>query len=270
MLRQRLLVAAVGLPLLLALTALGGVAFAAALAIVLAAGALELSTAAGLSPRRPEALVAAAIAAGFVPAAYGHADIAGALIVLAIALPLIAAVVRLERSGDDEMPQGLPAWLVLPLAALYIGWLGHYLLGVRRFPDGARWFLVLLLGTFAADTGAYGTGRLFGRHRLAPRVSPAKTVEGAAGGLIAALVATTALAALLGLPGSPPLTALLGFCLGIAAEAGDLAESLIKRRLGVKDMSHVLPGHGGVLDRLDSLLLAGPVVYFFVRWIILR
>jgi phosphatidate cytidylyltransferase len=270
MLRQRLLVAAVGLPLLLVLTALGGVAFAAALAIVLAAGALELCAAAGLPLRRPEVPAVAAIAAGFVPAAYGHADIAGALIVLAIALPLVAAVVRLERYGDDEPPQALPAWLVLPLAALYVGWLGHYLLGVRRFPNGARWFLVLLLGTFAADTGAYTAGRLFGQHRLAPRVSPAKTVEGAAGGLIAALVATAALATLLELPGDPALTALLGLCLGSAAEAGDLVESLIKRRLGVKDMSHVLPGHGGVLDRLDSLLLAGPVVYFFVRWIILR
>jgi phosphatidate cytidylyltransferase len=105
---------------------------------------------------------------------------------------------------------------------------------------------------------------------MAPRVSPAKTWEGAAGGLIAAIAAVCALIALLALPGQPWQAALLGLLVGVAAEIGDLAESLIKRRLRIKDMSRLIPGHGGVLDRLDSLLFVGPVLYFFVRWVILR
>jgi phosphatidate cytidylyltransferase len=272
MLRERLLTAAIGIPLLLAVVLVGGPLFGAVLAAFLAVGALELCAAAAIPPRRPEALLAAAIAAAFVPASYGNADIAGALVVGAIVVPLLAAVSRAEvGTPEEDIPvPPLPTWLVLAVAALYAGWLGHYMLLTRRFDNGLRWFLVLLLGAFATDTGAYAVGRLFGQHKMAPRVSPAKTWEGAAGGLAGAVAAVWALIALLGLRGAPWQAALLGLAVGVAAEIGDLAESLMKRRLGTKDMSHLLPGHGGVLDRLDSLLFAGPVLYFFVRWVILR
>lgn len=273
MLRLRLLSAAAAIPVLLVLTLVGGVPFAVALAVALAAGALELCAAAGIAPRRPEALVTAALAAAFVPASYANRDLEAGLIVAALAAPMLAALFRAETEPPPDDGSGrvtLPLWLVLPLAALYLGWLGHYLLLVRRFPQGDRWFLLLLLGTFATDTGAYATGKLLGRHQLAPRVSPAKTVEGAIGGLVWAVIATVALDLLLGLPRRLPAVVLLGVALAAAAELGDLAESLIKRRLGVKDMGRIVPGHGGIVDRLDSLLFVGPVVYFIVRWVILR
>jgi phosphatidate cytidylyltransferase len=284
-LRERLLTAAIGIPVLLAVVLLGGPWFAAVLALFLAAGTLELSRAAGVEPRRPEALAAALIAAAFVPADYGNADLANGLVVAAVVVPLLAATFRAETGAPATMinattvtpeaeaeraPPPLPLWLVLMAATLYAGWLGHYLLLVRRLDLGVRWFLVLLLGAFATDTGAFAVGRLLGRHKMAPRVSPAKTWEGAAGGLIAAIAAVCALIALLALPGQPWQAALLGLLVGVAAEIGDLAESLIKRRLRIKDMSRLIPGHGGVLDRLDSLLFVGPVLYFFVRWVILR
>ena len=131
---------------------------------------------------------------------------------------------------------------------------------------GRSWLLFALLTTFATDSGAYFVGRLTGRHKMAPNLSPGKTWEGAAGGLAAALIAALLLSLL------PPqylnlgldwwLPALIGLAVGIAAQGGDLLESALKRFAGVKDAGALFPGHGGMLDRLDSLLLTLPLVYY--------
>jgi phosphatidate cytidylyltransferase len=264
-LRERLLTAVVGLPIILGVVVLGGVPFAAVLAALLAAGCVELCQACGLGARRPETVLAAALTGALVPAVYAHADVRSGLLVAAVVAPLLVAIWR----ADVEPDSGLPGWLVVPAAVLYVGWLGQHLLLVRRLHDGLGWTLVLLLATFATDTGAYAAGRLLGRHKLAPRVSPAKTVEGAVGGLVFAVAAVVALDYLLDLPQRLPMMLVLGVAVGASAELGDLAESVIKRRLGVKDMGHLFPGHGGVLDRLDSLLFVAPVLYYFVRWAIM-
>jgi phosphatidate cytidylyltransferase len=261
----RLLTAAVGLPIVVALVLLGGVPFAVALALILAVGTLEFCHAAGYNARRPETLLGAALTAALVPAAYGNADLRLAVMAGAIAVALLAAVARADVTPAPRPP----LWLVLPAALLWVGWLGLHLLLLRRIAQGGGWLLLLLLGVFATDTGAYAVGRLLGRHKLAPRVSPAKTVEGALGGLVCSVLACVALDYLLDLPRKPILIAGLGLALGLAAELGDLAESAVKRRLGVKDMGQLVPGHGGVLDRLDSVLFAGAVVYYIVRWAIL-
>ena len=131
---------------------------------------------------------------------------------------------------------------------------------------GRRWLLFALLTTFATDSGAYFVGRLTGRHKMAPQLSPGKTWEGAAGGLTAAVSVALLLSLLppqylnLGLDGWQP--ALIGMAVGIAAQAGDLLESGLKRLAGVKDAGALFPGHGGMLDRLDSLLLTLPLVYY--------
>ena len=131
---------------------------------------------------------------------------------------------------------------------------------------GRRWLIFALLTTFATDSGAYFVGRLTGRHKMAPTLSPGKTWEGAAGGLAAAIIAALLLSLL------PPqylhlgldwwLPALIGMAVGIAAQGGDLLESALKRFAGVKDAGALFPGHGGMLDRLDSLLLTIPLVYY--------
>ena len=131
---------------------------------------------------------------------------------------------------------------------------------------GRRWLIFALLTTFATDSGAYFVGRLAGQHKMAPQLSPGKTWEGAAGGLAAAIAAALLLSLL------PPqylnlglawwLPALIGLAVGIAAQAGDLLESALKRFAGVKDAGALFPGHGGMLDRLDSLLLTIPLVYY--------
>jgi phosphatidate cytidylyltransferase len=144
--------------------------------------------------------------------------------------------------------------------------LGAHWLLLRNLPDGPRWVAVLLGAAFTTDTGAYAAGRLLGRHLLAPAISPAKTWEGGAGGLVAGAAATTALVILLGIAPAPVWVAVLALALPLAAIAGDLLESALKRRMGVKDMSGLLPGHGGLLDRLDSPLAIGPLLYWLLQW----
>ena len=131
---------------------------------------------------------------------------------------------------------------------------------------GRSWLLFALLTTFAADSGAYFIGRLIGRHKMAPNLSPGKTWEGAAGGLAAAITAALLMPLLPNEYLNLQLTwwqpALIGAAIGSAAPAGDLLESALKRRAGVKDAGNLFPGHGGMLDRLDSLLLTLPLTYY--------
>lgn len=132
--------------------------------------------------------------------------------------------------------------------------------------DASHWIFFFLLVVWLGDTGAYYVGRTLGRHKLAPRISPKKTVEGAAGGLLG-----SALAALLSkkifLPGvSVPTLLILGGILGVAGQLGDLAESALKRGVGIKDSSNLLPGHGGMLDRIDGILFAAPVLFSYATF----
>jgi phosphatidate cytidylyltransferase len=149
---------------------------------------------------------------------------------------------------------------------LWIGWLAGYAIALRDAPGnvaGLDWLLAAIAVTIAADTGAYVTGRALGRRLLCPRVSPKKTVEGLIGGLLAAAAVGVA-AALLALDRPWWQGALFGAAGGLAAVLGDLLESLVKRQLGVKDSSRLIPGHGGVLDRIDSLLFVIPVMAAYV------
>ncbi len=160
---------------------------------------------------------------------------------------------------------------------LYIPWLLGYALTLRYTPNGVLglWYLMLpMLAIMASDVGAYAIGSLFGRHQLAPRISPKKTLEGAFGGLGLAIaivaLATFGLKRVLHLDVDLYDGLLFSVLVASAAQLGDLFESLIKRWAGVKDAGFFLPGHGGVLDRLDSMLFAVPVTYFFVTLVILR
>jgi phosphatidate cytidylyltransferase len=159
--------------------------------------------------------------------------------------------------------KGVLADVAYTLACLiWIGWLAGYAIVVRDLPspvNGLAWLLAAIAITIAADSGAYIVGRMTGKHLLCPRVSPKKTVEGLLGGLAAAAAIGVAAALLsLGLPAWQGL--LIGIAGGLAAVLGDLFESLLKRQLAVKDSSRLIPGHGGVLDRIDGLLFVIPVM----------
>ncbi len=161
--------------------------------------------------------------------------------------------------------RGLLDWALTLAPALYVGGLLGYFPLLRLRPDGGFWVQAVLGSTWAADIAAYGVGRRWGRTKLAPSLSPGKSVEGALAGAGAAVL-LAALLALVFPAGGRSLPVLLGLGLLVAGAGlvGDLVESFVKRQLGAKDSSGLLLGHGGLLDRLDSLLGAGVVAYFYL------
>ncbi|WHE37588.1 phosphatidate cytidylyltransferase [Microbacterium sp. BDGP8] len=193
---------------------------------------------------------AAVLAAGFLLDAGTHWVVVFAAGVTVIVWRLMAQMV----SGESRRyGQVLSDVLISGFVQLYVPFLGSLLLILLREDGGEFWVLAMIAVVVGADTGAYAAGLAFGKHPMAPRISPKKTWEGFAGaGVVAMLVAVGFAWLLLGLP------AWTGVIIGIvilgSATVGDLAESMIKRDLGIKDMSSWLPGHGGVLDRLDSIL----------------
>lgn len=161
---------------------------------------------------------------------------------------------------------GEPATVTL-LALVYIGvMLGHVLLLQRLHEGGA--LIVFLVGvTWVGESVAYLVGSLMGRHRLAPVISPGKTVEGSVGQVLASLAAALPLAAWLVPTWSWRTAAVAGALLGVVGQIGDLAESAIKRSVGAKDAGTLIPGHGGLLDRLDGLLFNTPALFYYARWL---
>jgi phosphatidate cytidylyltransferase len=158
---------------------------------------------------------------------------------------------------------------VLAGCLLYLGVLFSTVVLIRDASGGRDWLFLGLLSTFAVDTGAYAVGRAIGRHRMAPRISPGKTWEGAVGGYAAGVAAVFGLNAAFDTGVSAVTVAFFAATMPLAAILGDLLESWMKRRMGVKDASGLLPGHGGFLDRLDSILLVMPLLYLFLRTMVL-
>ncbi|MCY4575358.1 MAG: phosphatidate cytidylyltransferase [Chloroflexi bacterium] len=157
---------------------------------------------------------------------------------------------------------GLMPWLLASLAVA--GFLAAGL-ALREGDDGLAWLSYAILLTFASDTAAYAVGRLAGRHRLAPTISPGKTWEGAVGGIIGAAAVSAVFAWFVELDALPLVAAIpLGAGLSVLGQLGDLTESWLKRKADVKDSGNLLPGHGGILDRLDSLLPILPAVLVYV------
>lgn len=275
---QRVLSAAVLLPIIALLVWLGEPLVSIAVMAIAVVALHELFTlfrGGGYTPRRSAGYLSVML---FVVAAAVRTSVpldwTGFALVTAILASLSVELPRRNRQ------QSLVHWALTLSGATYIGWtLAHFVL-LRAIPGppllaraplsflqlepGAAWIVCVMTITFVNDTGAYFTGRALGRHRMAPYISPKKSWEGALGGLITATASGVALVTLLGLP----ITALMGGLLGavgsITGQAGDLAESLIKRQVDIKDSGNIIPGHGGILDRIDSLLFTAPVLYYMI------
>jgi phosphatidate cytidylyltransferase len=205
-------------------------------------------------------MVAMAFVAALGASAHDPGVLAGGLAVLVLA----AGVLTL--AGGPPAPAAITRAGVLMLAPMYVGLPLGAIAWVQLTvgPAATTWLIAVIA---ISDSAQYYTGRTFGRRKLAPAVSPAKTVEGAIGGVLVAAAAGAALARVC-LPQVPvAVAAVLTLTLVAFGIAGDLFESLIKRSAGVKDSSHVIPGHGGVLDRIDSHLFAAPVFFLFLRYI---
>ncbi len=255
MLKYRVAVAVVALPLGLAAVILGGY-FLFGLAIVLTAfGLHEYYTI--VRPYRPNLLVGYVSGLGMVVGAYFLGN-EGLLIGLAV---LMVLTFFWSLFGD------LGAHFVgrMAMTAFGVLWVGigfSYVLLVRDLEHGMALTIMILACTIMADTLAFFVGKAIGRHKMAPHISPGKTVEGAIGGLAGAVIA--ALVVRIYSPWLPTVEAvMLGLVIGVVGQWGDLFESSFKRDFRVKDSGKLLPGHGGILDRFDSLLFAGFVAYWF-------
>ena len=254
--------AVIGVPVLLVLIYFGGVAYVTAAAIVLAVAVAEF-----IHFRRdwtdPLVVLTAVLVAGIcVGSRDGRlvwlAWLGGALIV-----PPLAAAITAE--ADERAPDVI--WTLTGVT--YVGFLGSFIVRLRFIEFDARaWVYLALLSTFAVDTAAYFVGRRFGKHALAPRISPKKTVEGFIGGCVAGVAAVIGLNYLLGIDANITKIVALAIALPIVATLGDLVESIMKRILEIKDASNLIPGHGGVLDRLDSVLFTFTLVYVFTQFIV--
>jgi len=187
------------------------------------------------------------------------------LLTSAVMLSLIWLLLRAQKEKT------FISWAWTMAGILYVGWLLSYLVALRGLDDGRNWLFFALFITFASDSAAFLIGKTLGRHHLAPQVSPNKTWEGAIGGIIGAVIASLffILPTPLNLQLSWGQAMLLGLLVSIFGQLGDLVESLFKRNMGVKESGRLIPGHGGFLDRMDSVVFAGIVVYYYVIWVVL-
>jgi phosphatidate cytidylyltransferase len=249
----------------------GGLAFFATIAVALLLAGYEYFDMTRRAGHHPMMLVGQALIVLLLLDAFAHTDsslrtILGPnswqreIITAAIFFSLILAVFR---HTDDW----IASWALTLAGALYIGGLGAFAILVRGLPNGLVWTALALLTVWATDTGAYFVGTRMGRHGFFTSISPKKTWEGAIGGTAAALLTMLVLGWLFA--GLDPLQSLaFGLGISVAGTFGDLAESLIKRQTGVKDSGNILPGHGGMLDRIDSLLFAAVFAYYFLIWVL--
>lgn len=195
-------------------------------------------------------------------AAYEEATLTG-LVLLAMSLHLLA----FERGRDHAAGD----FAITVTGLLYLGWLGAYLVKLRELPGGVYWFTLVLPSVWLADSGAYLIGKNFGKHKLSPRLSPKKTWEGYFGGILFGVLGGMLFAWLW--RNDIPVTLLNGAVIGLFLAAlttlGDLGESMIKRQAGMKDSSNILPGHGGIFDRIDTWLWASALGYYLITWFFL-
>jgi len=261
-LRTRIVTAAVALPALLILVFLAsdrlflvvdGLCIAWALYEIQAMAALEQPW-----------LSMVAVAAGAVPALF--------LLLCGgpgpMLLPIAAVVLMLALVGAVAIDRSLvemPRPLVAIIGSFYAGTLLPYVALLRNLPRGVTFLVLILLIVIATDSAAYATGKMVGFHKLVPAVSPGKTIEGSEGGLVGAIVTGLVLNHLFGVGWGMGKVVIFAALLSCVAQAGDLAESALKRLLGAKDSGWLFPGHGGLLDRADSLVFAAVFTYYYVR-----
>ncbi len=268
MLRQRILVVLVLLPVGLWVFAAGGWVFAAAMALVMGLAALEFARLFRREGRRPSVALLVVGSAGLVLARQAwEFEQTAVLLAGSALLAMTWHLVDYERGAAHS---GTDFGLTLG-GITYLGVVGAYLVSLRNLEAGLWWLLISLPVVWIGDSAAYFLGRAYGRHKMAPRLSPKKSWEGYAAGVVAAGIAGAALAAAFSrwagtdIPITPVDGLILGLTLGVITPLGDLGISMMKREFQVKDTGTLLPGHGGVLDRIDSWLWAGVLGYTLAR-----
>jgi phosphatidate cytidylyltransferase len=267
MLKKRLLVVIVLIPSFVYLLDRGDFGFVLIVTIMFGIAAWEywhIFKIGGYNPSKI-VLVAGVVALALTRGIWG---LPASEFVLGVACMIAMArhVIGYER-GEDRPGVN---FAITAAGVFYLGWLGSYLLSVRALPDGEWWLMIVLPAIWIADGGAYFIGSLMGRHKMSPVTSPKKSWEGYIGGIVFCLVFSALFAAAwhLRAPSVTPLRGLvMGLVLSVLSPMGDLGESMLKRQFGVKDSSNILPGHGGMLDRVDSWIWSGVIGYYLVVYL---
>ena len=260
MLKERVLSAVILIPLIFVAIYLGGYVYVAAIVFVGVVALFEGYRMTGVITFWPLFYLGVLLEVVLMLAGPGQplspwlGDFLAAGIVLSLTVALF-----------NKVKQPATKWAWALALAIYLGWLLHYFIVLRALPRGLWWAIFGLLITWITDSGAYFVGIRLGKHKLWPRLSPKKTWEGAIGGWITGVLGTLLLGEIL-LPGiSWEQWLLLGAIVSFVAPFGDLSVSMLKREIGVKDSGRLIPGHGGMLDRLDSLLFVVPVLFYFAQ-----
>ncbi len=266
MLGTRILTAVIGLAALFAVTYAGGAVFSIAVALLSAAALIEFNVSlkkAGYSPSLPVSLVncipvALAGFFGFDPLFGVNAGVFLCLLfILFIQIFVLLLLVTFNRSRFKFIDAALTLGSIL-----FIPFTLSFLVLIRNMPGGIYSIWLVFIGAWSADTFAYFTGRKFGKRKLIPEVSPKKTVEGSIAGFAASAVLVTVYGYLVISPQIHFLV--IGIMTGIISQLGDLAASAVKRYAGVKDYGGILPGHGGIMDRFDSIIFTAPIIYLYL------
>ncbi|MCD5390768.1 phosphatidate cytidylyltransferase [candidate division NPL-UPA2 bacterium] len=265
--RNRLIVAIIFIPIFIILIRLGGWPFLILIAAISLAGLFEFYQ---LVRNKIRPLLPLGMVAGLVlllSIFYEHGTLWPSSIIVASILTSF-----LWQMGRKDPGLAIANCGVTILGLLYVIGLLGYLISLRKLENGESLVLSVWFITWIGDSGAFAIGRPWGRHKLFPRISPNKTIEGAVGGvlsaMLASLIAYFALRAIFKIDPFPLCHALpLGFALGIIGILGDLSESLLKRSVELKDSGGKVPGHGGILDTFDSLLFTAPVMYYYAIFI---
>ncbi|HVC80645.1 MAG TPA: phosphatidate cytidylyltransferase [Chloroflexota bacterium] len=262
--KARVLSALVLAPVMIALTILGGLPYLLGIAVMCGVGvweATELFTNFGDVSADPAwrylAVAASVIVLAGVQLGFDHQYVAQVI----AALVLVASLGMLLAGGPPA--RRFLAWAIAAASILYVVGLGSHFLLLRATRQGLSWTILACAVTWSTDTGAFFVGRQFGHTGFFAAISAKKTAEGAAGGLAAGIVAAIVVAAVAGLRVPWAVIPFIGLSVSAVAQGGDLVESLLKREAGVKDSGTIIPGHGGALDRIDSLLFAVTLTFYW-------
>lgn len=261
MLFQRVISALVGIPLILAAVWFGRGLLAVLLALLIILAQFELSRILSKLEIKVVVLLNGICSLAFLGAAFVGSDNQTLVFSVVTLIYLGLLVFKFPKYTFADVATNL-------LGVVYTGWFMSLLYQIRSLQDGVYYLSLLFFCNWASDTFAYFVGMNFGKHRLAPQVSPKKSVEGSIGGVVGAVLVALAFKQLIP-QADLSLLAMLGFLISLVGQLGDLVESALKRQAGIKDSGNLIPGHGGVLDRFDSVLLSAPLVYHFVIVLIL-
>ncbi|MDD2421090.1 MAG: phosphatidate cytidylyltransferase [Heliobacteriaceae bacterium] len=256
MLAERVISGLIGIVLALSIVYFGGWVLTITLAVVALIGFWEYRALLRRSAINPPGWLGYPLIIGLAVSAHYGAKGFEWLITLGV----VAAMAYLVVSFPTGQPQDGASAVV---GALVVGWLLSYIILLRQLPSGIEAVFLTFFLTWGTDTGAYFIGRRFGKKRLAPRLSPQKTIEGTIGGMVTAGVIGFFCGKLWFPQIDPGFWLIAALVVSLIGQMGDLAESALKRAVGAKDSGKIMPGHGGVLDRIDSLLWTAPAVYYF-------